>query len=495
MGLHRKVRDPRLSIVFYVNHHRHEISGPEAFQMLGEYLRQRRGLSGTKIVCAEGDCGACTVLVGKPERKKAGSLQFRIVNSCILPLYLLDGAQIITVEGLSNDSELHPVQSSLVKCFGTQCGYCTPGFAVAMAGMVESALKNGKTLLSEKSVRNGLTGNLCRCTGYESIIRAGTEIDLSALQTTDRLEVRYGAPARIRELAKLACQSVALQCGEMRVHLPTTLDEALLLKQKTADLKIVAGATDVGVLANKRGEKPLRIVSLHRIPQLGQIRRTAKYLEIGAAVTISELEKEIEEIFPDFARLLKIFASPQIKNQGTLVGNVVNASPIADSIPFLLVSEAELEIRRHKKTRSLKLEDFYFGYKKLDLAKTEVVTKIRIPLPNKKTLTGLYKASRRKDLDISAVTFAAQIELHGNEIRQARLALGGVGPTVKRLGDIEKNWIGKPFERTLFVQAGQQLPSLIQPRSDVRGSKEFRMKLAQNLFLKFYDEHQAGAEE
>ncbi|MGZ3809762.1 MAG: FAD binding domain-containing protein, partial [Bacteriovorax sp.] len=244
----------------------------------------------------------------------------------------------------------------------------------------------------------------------------------------------------------------------------------------------------IGVVVNKGKMTTPKAMALYRIDELRQITHDDSHITVGATVTLSEFEDYIEKLIPEFNELLHIFASPQIKNQGTLVGNVVNGSPIADTIPFLMASDSEVVLRSVKGTRHVFLKDFYLGYKTLDMDPSEIVVAIKIPRPKSNEFVRLYKVSMRKDLDISAVTFAGIVEVENDKIKRARFALGGVGSSVLRLKDIEAFVQGAEFARTTFDEISKRLPSIISPLSDLRASKEYRMKLAQNFFLKFYNE-------
>lgn len=463
------------------------IEGEKAFMPLGNYLRNEESLTGTKIVCAEGDCGACTVLIAK-DVGPDGKLTFKAVNSCILPLYLIDGAQVVTVEGIGKSSgmniDLHQVQEKMIDCNGAQCGYCTPGFICAMAGMAEKYKSENKTI-TEKSAKNYLTGNLCRCTGYQPIIDAMTSVDLNKAEL---LKDRYHSPMWIKEMKKIRTTSVVMKFSDKSLLLPSKLSEALKAKADDKDIRLVAGSTDIGVVVNKGKLSTPKAMALYHIEELAKISHDDKFITVGATVTLTEFEEYIESHFPEMAKMLHIFASPQIKNQATLIGNVVNASPIADTIPFLLVSDAAVELQSSSGSRDVVLKDFYMGYKKLNIDPSEIVTRIRIPVLAKNEKTRLYKVSMRKDLDISAVTFAARIVFDGKKMTQVKLALGGVAATVMRLTDIEKALIGKDFSEKFFENVAAGLDKYISPLSDLRASKEYRMLVARNYFKKFAKE-------
>lgn len=478
----------RQNIINTINDQRIEIGGEKAFMPLATYLREERSLTGTKVVCAEGDCGACTVLLAN-EVGADGKLIFKSVNSCILPLYLIDGAQVVTVEGIRiSEKELHPVQQSMVDSHGAQCGYCTPGFICAMAGMAEKCVSEDKEI-TEKKAKNFLTGNLCRCTGYRPIIEAAVNMDLSNMQL---LKDRYHNPSWLAEMKKIRSHSLMMNFNQKSIFLPVSVKEAVAAKAHDSELRIVGGSTDIGVVVNKGRLATPKTMALYHVEALRVISHDDQFISVGATVTLTEFEDYVEKFIPEFHKILHIFASPQIKNQATLVGNVVNGSPIADTIPFLMVSEALIVLESQASIREVKISDFYLGYKKIDMTSAEIVTAIKIPRLLKTEALRLYKVSMRKDLDISAVTFAGMIEVENKIIKKARFALGGVAATVIRLKDIEAKVVGQDFSKAQFEAIAKELPQIITPLSDLRASKEYRMKLAQNFFLKFHNEISKG---
>ena len=442
----------RNHIRFLVNGREHRAAGAVAFTTLANYLRQDAAATGTKIVCEEGDCGACSVLV------RRGDGDFVPVNSCILSLIQLDGASIVTVEGLK-----HPVQEAMIACHGAQCGYCTPGFIVTMAGLFEN-----RERVDEKQVRDGLTGNLCRCTGYEPIIKAALSVS---------------APPKVRDMFPQT-----IDAGDpVRVESffsPATLADAIAFKRDNAGCTIVQGATDVGVWINKRGFAAPAMLSLAKIHELDELRDDGGAIVAGANVTLSAFESFIEGRIPELHRILNIFGSPQIKNAGTLIGNIANGSPIGDTLPYLFVAGAELELAGSAGTRRVAVDDFYLGYKKFDLRADEIITRVRIPVVA--DVLKLYKVSRRKDLDISAFTAAIRLRTSDGHINSATIAYGGVAPTVVRLPRTESFLAGKPITLGTFEEAGRIARGEVKPISDVRGSADYRAQLAENILPKFY---------
>jgi len=466
-------------ILLHINGREHRIEGDAAFETLANYLRLDVGATGTKIVCEEGDCGACTVLT-----RRAADADYRPVNSCILNLAQLDGSSIVTVEGLSRgDAEtrrgeddlrvsasprenvLHPVQAAMVQCHGAQCGYCTPGFVMAMAGMFEVCER-----VNEKQVRDGLTGNLCRCTGYEPIIKAALAVDgAQAAKMRDRYPDLPDAGDSV---------TVGPFCA------PATLDEAIAFKRNHPGCTIVQGGTDVGVWVNKRNYSAPAMLSLSKIVSLNELREEDGVIVAGANTTLADFETFIADRIPELAGIMAIFGSPQIKNAGTLVGNIANGSPIGDTLPYLFVAGAMLEL--NDGARSVPIDRFYLGYRKFDLHPDEIITRVRISIV-RDTLK-LYKVSRRKDLDISAFTAAIRLGLTGDRIDRAAIAYGGVAPTVIRLPRTEAFLAGKSATLDTFERAGRIARDEIKPISDVRGSADYRLQLAENIMAKFWYE-------
>jgi xanthine dehydrogenase small subunit len=471
-----------------INGREHNIRGREVFATLSNYLRYDFGATGTKIVCEEGDCGACTVLVRKGD-------EFVPVNSCILSIFQLDAASIVTVEGL----KMNAVQEAMVACHGAQCGYCTPGFVVAMTALFETQER-----VDEKTARDGLVGNLCRCTGYEPIIKAACAVDGSSMK---RMRELY--PQTIDDNAE-----VLIEQDGRTFFAPATLDEALMFKRKFKPCTIVQGATDVGVWINKRSYSSSTMMSLAKLRDLNDLREEsvahgpknaaegggATQIVAGANVTLTQFESFTRDRIPQLHRILNIFGSPQIKNAGTLVGNIANGSPIGDTLPYLFVSGATLDLASVDGTRVVAVSEFYRGYKQFDLQPHEIITRVRVPIvpachperaqrvegPPSQEHLRLYKVSRRKDLDISAFTAAIRLRVSDSHIEQATIAYGGVAPVVMRLPKTESYLSGKAIASDTFEEAGRIARGEVTPISDVRGSRDYRLQLAENILCKFY---------
>ncbi len=471
----------RNEILLYLNGERTVVSGADAFLTLSDYLREVRRKVGTKIVCEEGDCGACTVLLGRPD---SGRIAYRSVNSCIYFVYQADGCHVITVEGLKRNGMLHPVQQALVQAHGTQCGFCTPGFAVAMAGLFHNrraaALQNGH-ILTHQDLRDSVTGNLCRCTGYESILRAGLSVEENDSVNLDHFFPPNTIAAELQNACETACRVVD---GDRSIDIPVSTSEAAAFK--SAGAVVVSGATDIGVQHNKRGFAPKKVVSLGHIPDLAGLTSDSDAIHAGAAVSLSDLEDLARIKIPELQKMLWVFGAPQIRNAGTLGGNIVNASPIADTVPFLFVAGAELEIAGSGTSRRVPIQNFYRGYKDFDLGPGEILARIHIPIPLPTEHLRLYKVSRRKHLDISSFSLALRIRTSGTTIEEATVAVGGAAPTVIRLPKTEELLRGHALSEETFASAGKAAREEIRPISDVRGAGDYRKTLAENLMHKAY---------
>lgn len=456
-------------ILLYINGKRHEIRGRDAFLPCSEYLRYQQRLTGTKIVCAEGDCGACTVLWGPP---------FRPINSCIQFIYLWDASHIITVEGISKDDQLNPIQQAMIDHFGAQCGFCTPGFICAMAGLFEE-----KKEITEKKIRNALTGNLCRCTGYKPIIEAALSLDI---ESYEKLETRYHHSKISEEIEHHKKIPVSIEWEDKKIYIPNSLQDLILFKASHPQTYLVSGATDLGVQINKKKIAPKIHLSLNHLDELYSISEEKNFIRVGAKVSITRLLQFIENKISEFHRLLNVFASPQIKNVATLAGNIANGSPIGDTLPFLFVVDAEIEITGAQGARQVNINSFYKGYRTTDLGPDEVITAIFIPVPDNDRFLKLYKISKRKDLDISAFTAAFYGKILNGKIEAIKVAFGGVAPTVLRIPQLEQVLNGQPFHLTTFKKAKKIIREVIEPISDVRGSQEYRYLLAENILEKLY---------
>jgi xanthine dehydrogenase small subunit len=494
-------------LIIYVNGRRHEVRGRRAFQSLSDFLRYDLGLIGTKVVCAEGDCGSCTVFVGRPEGDK---IAYRTVTSCIQFLYQLDCTHIITIEGLKYDGQLNPVQEAMVKCQGSQCGFCTPGIVVSMCAMFEK-----KREVAASDVSAALVGNLCRCTGYDSIVKSGLTVEMESLRKLDDLYSpgpivsdlmkSEGEPVSIssevgREDASdsataLAARESLASSREKVFFKPATIDEAVHFRAENPDCMIISGGTDVGVQMNKCLRDPGSILSLAGMRELRGIYTGDGTIVVGSGTTIAELEDFTREVFPEFSRLLYYFGSPPIKNAATVGGNIGNGSPIADTLPALHVLDAEIQLTGIAGTRHVHIHDYYTGYKQTVQKPDELIAAVILPLPRVGETLKLYKISRRKDLDISAFTAAISMRTRSGAVDNISIVYGGVGPNILRLRKTEEFLRGQAFTLSNMQQAGKIAREEIRPISDVRGSADYRLQLGENILTKFFlDVSGAGSE-
>lgn len=466
-------------IHFSINGKTHKITGEQAFMPLSSLLRYELGMTGTKVVCAEGDCGACTVMY---KRFQSTTDKFQSLNTCISTSFLMDMSHVISVEGLATGSQLSEIQDSMVRHFGGQCGFCTPGFVMSITNLYEN-----HTQVTEQKVKNHLTGNLCRCTGYQPIINAALDVDTKKISP---LKDRYSFSQLTQTLNADANRPIKISSGEKEFFAPTTLQMAVEYKKSNPDVRIFSGATDIGVQINKGKNPGLKMMSLHLILSLYEIKQDGETITVGARVNLHQLQKFLESKNSKFGEFLSIFASPQIKNAATLVGNLANGSPIADTTPYLLTVDAEAQLIGMSGVRSVPLTDFIVGYKKFNISEDEFITGIKFKMPNPSvTKTGLFKVSQRRDLDISSVNSSFIFQTQNKKVQSAKIAYGGVGPKALRLFNVEKALEGKELNAEAVANAKKMISEAVTPISDLRGSAEFRSQLCLDLFERFVQEN------
>ncbi|PIB24706.1 xanthine dehydrogenase small subunit [Amylibacter kogurei] len=440
-----------MEIAFLLNGETQNVSVDNPTVTLLDWLRETKGLHGTKEGCNEGDCGACTVMVTDADGSKS-------LNACILFLPQLHGKALRTVEGVGTQSDMHPVQSAMVEHHGSQCGFCTPGFVMSMV----SAHANGAT-----DHDNQLAGNLCRCTGYAPIIRAA-----EAVENAPRPDWIAADQDGVSKFAK--------PTG------PTTSNELAAWYLKNPDATLVGGATDVGLWVTKSLRDLEQVCFLSQIPDLAKIEHRDDGLHIGAGVTITALRDAVADIYPDFAEMLRRYASVQIRNAATIGGNIANGSPIGDGPPALIALGATLTLRRGDERREILLQDFFVEYGKQDRKTGEFVESIFIPKQDDRLKC--YKLSKRFDQDISAVCGCFNIFVKNGTVECCAIAFGGMAGTPKRADGVEAALIGKPWTRENVEMAMQLFPNDYTPMDDMRASAEYRMKAAQNMLLRYFIE-------
>jgi xanthine dehydrogenase small subunit len=470
----------RNRIIFFLNGLKQEL-GPEfAGMMLADYLRQEKNLTGTKIVCAEGDCGACSVLRYFPQSDKQ-EVVYRPINSCITLVANMDGSSLVTVDALKEENFLHPVQQAMLKCHASQCGFCTPGFVVALTGLVEKKLSSGQISLSEKEAKNSITGNLCRCTGYAPIVQAALEINLTE---TSSIKKRFFSQEQEKILLEAFHTPVHIEAENFSFFAPKDLKEATNYLNANPETRIAGATTDLGVIHNKRKIFLNKILSLHLMRDLYHINEENGQVYLGARVTLSQLRFFLKTYCPEFSKYLDVFASPQIKNVATVVGNVANASPIGDTTPALLALDATIIINNNK---FIPLSDFFISYRKTKLHHGEIITGIKFKLPNSQSNFKIYKNANRKDLDISAINLAINAEWEDENkvsLKNITLAAGGVAATPLRLKKTEAF-----LKKNLNIdEAVEILHSEFNPVSDVRATSAYRHILIENFLRRFFAE-------
>jgi xanthine dehydrogenase small subunit len=369
----------------------------------------------------------------------------------------------------------------MVRCQGSQCGFCTPGFVVAMCGLLEEHQR-----LDDDTLRAGLVGNLCRCTGYESILKAGSEVNGADVK---RLEQLYPPREFTVALREHAGQAVHVTADGREFFKPVTVAQAVEFKSSHPTCVPIAGATDVGVQINKGTRDPACVLSLSGLSDLRAITQNDGVLTIGALATLADCEHRVASLDRELSKMFARHGSPLIRNAGTLAGNIANASPIGDSMPALFVLNAEVELTGRSGSRRVNMNDFYTGYRKTVMTPDELITRVIIPLP-KRDGAGehfrLYKVSKRHDLDIATFTAAFFMRRENGVIGEIRIAYGGVGPVIYRLRKTEEALTGKPLNQSEIESAAEIARGEITPIADVRGDAEYRFQLAENILRKFY---------
>jgi xanthine dehydrogenase molybdopterin binding subunit/xanthine dehydrogenase small subunit len=458
------------SFEFTLNGEAVRVEGASTNTSLLSYLRAS-GHTGSKEGCAEGDCGACTVAI--VERDAHGAPTYRAVNSCIALLPMVAGREVVTVEGVGTRDALHPVQAAMVKHYGSQCGYCTPGFILSM---FEGYYRDD--LHAPWQVNDQLNGNLCRCTGYRPIRDAFVEAK-RARPADDLFQIRLR-----REVPALPAVDYAGPFGTFRR--PTTLAELIALRAALPEAELVCGATEIGVYINKAGRRFPALIATDGVPELTRITRTDTALVVGGAASLTALEESLAGEFPSLQKMLLVFASRPIRNRASLAGNLVTASPIGDMAPVLLSLDAAVRLVGPRGERTVALDAFFTGYRKTVLAPDEIVLEVILPRPRGRRLVESYKVSKRRELDIAIVAAGFAVEVEAGVVTHARLAYGGVAATPIRARQTEAFLVGKPWDAATVAAAHGVLAGELTPIDDVRSGAAFRRGLISSLFEKFW---------
>jgi xanthine dehydrogenase small subunit len=449
---------------FRLNGHAVALDDADPRESLLRWLRRRR-LSGTKEGCADGDCGACTVALAEFEAD--GRPRWRAVNSCLLPMGLLAGRDVLTVEALAQGETLHPVQQAMVDCAGSQCGYCTPGFVMSLFAGQQNG-ERGDAVIE---------GNLCRCTGYAPIRAAGARLE--AVREDDRFRRALQdtpAPASTRLGTWFA---------------PLTLDEALQLKQQHPDAMWIAGGTDLGVELSHGKPVAATCIALDRIDALKAIEIAPQQVRIGAGVPLSRIERELAGLFPALDAMLPWFAARQVRNRATIGGNLGTASPIGDLLPVLLALDAVVHLRGPSGAREVAIDAFFLDYRRTARAPDELV--VAVTLPRRTTrIEAAYKVAKRQHDDISIVAAAFALERDDEgRVTDLRLAYGGVAAIPRRAREVEAFLYGRVLDAATVAEAEARLADAFSPLDDHRASADYRRALCGALFAAFVAEHAA----
>jgi len=473
--------DQTNTINFLLNGEKVSVKDADPTQSVLYYLRDNKKLMGTKEGCAEGDCGACTVVIGelvncdsqlKPELKT--------VNACIQFLPTLDGKALFTVENLrQKDGSLHPVQQSMVDHNGSQCGFCTPGFIMSLWNVYNQHQAND-IKPNQAEIRSALTGNLCRCTGYRPILEA-------AQKMFDLPNVEFDAEKLRQELSEIQRDdALSYNYKNNQFFAPKNIQQLAELKAQHPEATILAGGTDVGLWVNKQFKELNPIIYIGEVVELKEISTNDGKLRIGAGASLTDAYKSISKHYPEMDEMWERFASRPIRNVGTLGGNVANGSPIGDSMPALISLSAEVVLRSAEGTRTMLLEDLYLDYMKKDMQSDEIVEAIDLPLPIAGRVFRCYKLSKRYDSDISAVFSAFSIVVKNDIVESCLITYGGMAATPKRAALCEQSLIGQTWNETSVKNAMKLMEKDYAPMSDGRASDANRMQSAANLLYRFY---------
>lgn len=460
-----------------------EVRGVPPTTTVLQWLRSQ-GRTGTKEGCAEGDCGACTVVIGDLVTDAAGPprVRYRAVNACILFLPMLHGRLLLTVEDLAGgDGALHPVQRALVEAHASQCGFCTPGFVMSLFALAH----DGSSPAGDDAVHDALAGNLCRCTGYRPIMEAARRL-LDERDARDRFDRAEAGIIALLQSVEPAPGGLALSGADGVFIAPTSLDGLSAAVGHHPDAVFVAGGTDVGLWVTKQGRPLPALIHLGLVDELQVIREGDGQLDIGAAVTYARLLPLLQRRLPALGALVSRIGAAQVRNMGTLGGNIANGSPIGDTMPALLALGASLVLHRQGQRRTVPLEDFYVRRRETVLVPGEIIERVIVPLPAEGERFAVWKVSKRRDQDISAVCAAFILRLDGEgRVERISAGYGGMAATPARARALERFLAGKPWTEGTVMAARTALDADFAPLDDMRASSDYRRLVAVNLLLRF----------
>ena len=453
-----------------------KIRNPDPNETILNYVRLNLKKTGTKEGCAEGGCGACTIVLGEIKNNK---ILYKSINSCITFLPVLNGKQLILVENLSSkEGKLHPVQDAMVNFHGSQCGFCTPGFIMSMFTM----FKNNKSIDNEL-INDSLSGNLCRCTGYRPIVDAAKS--LNYLSRYDHFDKDKSIVLKL--LKKLNKKNIEITSNYKKYFAPKTVKDLKKILKKVKNAKLLSGGTDLSLEVTKKRKDLKKIIYLGSIKELNFIKINKNEMNIGATTSLINFEKQIKKYYLDFYNILKRYGSVQIRNIGTIAGNIATASPIGDTLPLLMALDAKVVIDGNNGKKTISINDFFIGYRKTKLKAGDFIFSIKIPLL-KYNIFKAYKISKRFDDDISSVCGSFNLEIDKNLIKKVRIAFGGMSEVPKRALKTEKILANSKFSQETFNKATKNLEKDYSPIDDMRASKQYRLEIAKNLLLKCFFE-------
>ncbi len=469
-----------------------EAQGARRTTTVLDYLREQMHRTGTKEGCAEGDCGACVVLVGELNAAGTG-VDYVPTNSCMQLLPSLDGKSIKTVESLKRaDGTLHPIQESMATCFGSQCGFCTPGIVMSLAGLVQTNTAPNRT-----EINDALSGNLCRCTGYKPIIDATLQACKAA---PEQLKIEDEADIALLKNIRRAAVPIYNLDGDIVVQpvvrtrkgnefvAPATVAEVADYLVKHPNATLLAGSTEIGLQVNKQFTRPDNIVYLGNVTELKTITSKNGMWHIGAAVSLTQVQNLIGDTYPDFAEVLRRFGSPPIRSTATLAGNIANGSPIGDSMPCLLALGATMTLRRGDKTRQVALENFYTGMKKNVLQAGEFIEAVLLPQPKKGSAFRAHKISKRFDQDISAIVCAMSYVLVGGKFKNVKIAYNGLASSPCRAPKLEAILEENTPANVQSAALDAAITASFPARDGLRATWAYRSLVARNLVMQFVEE-------
>ena len=464
------------TIQFIYNNQICSIENPDPNKTVLDYVRNDLKKNGTKEGCAEGGCGACTVVLGELNNSK---LVYKSINSCISFLPSINGKHLILVEDLmSKKNELHPIQEAMVKFHGSQCGFCTPGFIMSLFAMYKNFKKFDDEIIEET-----LSGNLCRCTGYRPIIDAAKSLN----NKRDNDHFKKDQTKIISLLKKINNNEVEIFHKNKKYFSPKSLNNLKKIIKKNPHSYFLSGGTDLSLEVTKLRGEIKSIISLNSVKELKFVKKNKNYIEVGAGVSLYDFQNIIKSYYLDFYNILKRYGSVQIRNVGTVSGNIVTASPIGDTLPLLLSLDAVIKIQTKDTLKIIPLDQFFISYRKTKLKKGDFVYSVKIPI-NKKNYFKAYKISKRFDDDISTVCASFNLLIKKNKIVKAKIAYGGMSEIPKRATSIEKTLDNSIFSKELFLKAQNLIKDDFSPIDDMRASRNYRIEIAKNLLMKFFYE-------